>query len=114
MSYDKYQFGNSQAAINLADILGQMEHGVSRKVSRAIHQYQAVFLKVSKIEDREFRLFVLFRTWEWVKSVVSNFDIDEKVKTHTLNVLMVYYKKILRGEPLNRIQRNELGKKKLS
>jgi len=106
---DKYTFGNTTSAINLADILTKENNPkllgkVSSVLSRVNRYINLIDCGLEKTDDRKVIL-------QMVKNAIIS-EIDEKewpksVKTHVKLMVTTNYRKAFHGEP----DRNDLTRK---
>jgi hypothetical protein len=93
-------FGNSQAAINLADMLVKAPDDVRvRKIASFVNHYSNMIVGISKIEDD------LVRKWAYhslIKEIVS-FDFFTENET----IYFTHAKNILRGRIRTNMERDK-------
>jgi hypothetical protein len=93
---DAYSIGNSRAAVNLADILTKTPK-FQRRVMSKLHKFFRLYNVAAEIDDPS-RDFFAEKVWQHCNASISQWRVEEKIKTHAKNVCAVRYKQIARGE----------------
>jgi hypothetical protein len=90
-------FGNSKAAIELANILSQKNcKKTTQKVSKFLHSYNLGIREIKKIKDNYWcrRLLTLWR--EDRSNCLKEMQIDSEIKRFTFGVVTTKYRKAIR------------------
>jgi hypothetical protein len=95
---DPFTFGNTPAAVNLADILSKEDGKTRRKVASKVHHYFELFKSALEISDPRQQKEIVALIYQKCKFVIAKLDTQAKVKSHAINVLQTRYKIIIRGE----------------
>jgi len=90
---DPYTFGDSKAAVNLAEILSQS--GYEKYLSRVSTKYSRFcecMNATSEIRNMSFRSFLCKLIMMDAREKVGKMKIPEEVKSHLLNIMNKLYK----------------------
>ena len=102
--WEEHTFGSSRCHEVLSDLVSREKRCVGRRVSRYLQKYQQGILDISTITREDTRKY-LARLWkeEFDKVLISDSPI---IQSHYQTCLSVSYKKIIRNEPINYVQRH--------
>ena len=94
---DENTFGSSKAAVVLADLLGKLDKDVegakiSRKASRAFHEYTEIMWYIYNIKDIKARKKLQLLLYKDAVSRVEEKDLPTNIRSYLLNVLNTNYK----------------------
>jgi len=100
---DKFTYGNSQAAINLADIMSKRSSKEQRKIGRALCSYSTYMNNVVRSNlDYGMKHIILKQAWEKFKDdmdfmvrITDGITINDVAVTHTLNVAKIRFHEAL-------------------
>jgi hypothetical protein len=93
---DKNTFGDFPSAVNLAQILAEInDKKLTEQVGRRISKICARLNKISEIEDRVQRKWILEMFWRDFLWSASNRHWPENVHSHARTVITTFYRKHL-------------------
>jgi len=96
---DKSTFGNYKAAVNLMATLDTPEYSqCAKKVCSLLGRQLTSIKAIMAIPDDTVRKAVLKLWHDRFVSAVSNTEMPEVIKTHTICVATTYYRMSLKGE----------------
>lgn len=101
MILDQYTFGNSSAAINLADMLNKIQdEKITAKVQNKISGILLTCNQIKRIDDANLKYKIFEILYEKVKkqslALDDNLLMPQKIKTHMYNVILTHLKIIRR------------------
>lgn len=105
----KYQFGNSQAAINLAKILKEPKYAqYLGKTQTVLAKFNHFINQIDlNIQERETRIALINLVRDAYKTKIANAKMPEVIKSHCLNV----FAKNCRLANLSDSERNDFRRK---
>jgi hypothetical protein len=107
---DPFTFGDSKACVNLADMLSKLNDArLTARVSKTICHYSLLFNQINRMNDTRAKASIL----NLIRSSIENDKLiasfPERIKTHTLNVVIgkckISLRKVQAEHLLNKIER---------
>ena len=93
-TFERYTFGNEEASKILVDILNRNERNIQRQVAKRIATFGHKLSALSQIGDKPIRLYFADMLYHEVKRMVNeDYEWSDEVRSFTLNVLNIKFKK---------------------
>lgn len=102
MNLDPYSFGNTEAAVNLSDIISKLDRPlITRKVSRTLAKHNIFIKKLAEIKDQSFKEQVFYSYQKYLPYTFEKSVLPEFIKNHILNILYARLRDVVwRGDKL--------------
>jgi hypothetical protein len=103
-TFDKNTFGDSPAAVVLADMLSQDEYRkYSRTVTRIFTNFARGIKLISNIESEEVKNLIAPVWFQHYKEKLAKSDVHADLKSYTRNIMVKLYKETMNKPNLHNI-----------
>ena len=111
MSLEDHTFGTTQAEVNLARILNEVNNKhLANRVGHLICRFNEIVKCADGMKNKKMMKYFLSLSRDDFWNIVDDLDTDEKVKSHVKNVLTIRYRNLYnkdRGRSSNGIKIRE-------